>query len=68
MTLHRLTINIPTDLKVAMDGHSESTGATLTELVRRGVRLFLHLYEAQERGATFTIVEKDGTKRGLFLQ
>ena len=68
MTSHRLHILMPTDIKQAMDGHSESTGTTVTEQVRRAVRLFLHLYEAQNRGATFFIQEKDGTKRGLFLQ
>ena len=62
MPLHRLTVNIPTDIKEAMDAMKKDTDITPTEQVRRGVTLFQYLYAAQKRGATFTLTEPNGEK------
>ena len=62
MANHRLHLLMPEDLKQAMDGYTEEVGNTITDLVRRSVRLFLHLHAAQKRGAVFTVTERNGEK------
>ena len=62
--MHRLTINVPTETKDALDA-LKAKDVTYTDHVRRAVGLFNHVRRLQEQGETLLVRERDGSYRKI---
>ena len=64
----RLSINLTPQVADELKGYAARKGISVTEAVRRAIGVLSFVDEAQDRGASVNVAEKDGSlKEVLFL-
>lgn len=63
MTLTKISLNIPTETKAILKAVYDSNGFNTTTQIIKGIALLKYILDAQNRGASIKVTEKDGSSR-----
>jgi hypothetical protein len=65
---NRINLNVPDNTRQILDRLNMTHGFTITTSMCKGAGLLEYILDAQKRGASFRVYEKDGTYREVVIR